>query len=356
MEVDWRDLLEGARRDLQWETERRSLSETLSPAAALADEFLPLRPNATSDLMRALSEASEFAGLRILIDNCDSRTWPAWRTFLRDWATITKSAARHRRTVFCVIVRGVSPKEMPTFDDGLSVRFWCGIASPADVSLFASLLFEDAPYSALERAVAASVCSSLAQWDPAVVEYLRNESLQTILEPTAALRRLASLLEWNTEKIRARGPDWPAGQCDLKDGAFREHACVHALLDARDAIERLIWTGQLSVLLPFIEERRRDYVGLLRAAKVRLVDSQDRPLRVEDLEIGEIDHHVRANRLQLPPELLAALGPLKRMRDRLSHLKSVGYELLTHPAIYRLNAQLIGRPENEPKWNLPTTG
>lgn len=335
---DWSTILRTASPHIVWEAEREWFLTTVDPAMSLAAEFLPEMPDGPFSAVRSLTDSEWFRGLRFMIAPCSPQAWPAWRAFLWQWATAMHSVPFTRRTAFCVIVMGVPPADLPLSEAGLSVRCWHNAARDADLGLYASSRFTDAPYPPLERRIAAAVAARLAQWDPRVVDWLREEPLEAILNPQRALLTLAQDWGWSSRILREQGPQWARGHVDRCDGRSCIHAAASALLGDEAALIRLVWSGQLSVLLPFVEERRWDYIAALRHSfrlPHRLSDGTaiDAP---EELEINHIAHQVRVHRLPLSDVLADALGPLAEIRNRLAHLKCVPIALLRDPAIQRL--------------------
>jgi hypothetical protein len=110
-----------------------------------------------------------------------------------------------------------------------------------------------------------------------------------------------------------------------------------ALLGDGVAIKRRVWSGQVGVLMPFLEDRRQELL--------RHLDGQFRlPWQTTfkeitdalDLELAHIQHQVLAFRLRVPPALQEVLPTLTKMRNQLAHLEVVAVATLDDAALLKV--------------------
>jgi hypothetical protein len=125
-----------------------------------------------------------------------------------------------------------------------------------------------------------------------------------------------------------------AGSADRVDGQEVMHSAFLASNGGTSAVHRRVWTGQVGVLLPFVEERRQDLLGLL--AGVLQVPYRTRFGVVEDprdLEIGHIESQLHAVTFSGRNDLLDLARKLREIRNCLSHQEPVAAQQLLAPAL-----------------------
>jgi hypothetical protein len=89
-----------------------------------------------------------------------------------------------------------------------------------------------------------------------------------------------------------------------------------------------VWRGQASVLLPFVEERRRDLLGFLSNVIALPFRTQYREIvDVKDLEIGHL-HSMFGRDYHIDTDVQALIRVLRDMRNKLAHFSPVGCDTI----------------------------
>jgi hypothetical protein len=292
-------------------------------------DVLGLDLRAACDHAAAAFEASSAAGchqgLTVAVLECgrDWPAWPAWGSFLAEWARASRNKDIGGRIVFVAIVGGVPLQSLPKEEESLRIRAWNAVSSDTDMLTHAHLAFADWSGSPLQRRVAASVAASLAVWDPEVVNALALATLDEILVPQPILRRVGQSRGWSASSL-AKRCSWEEGHRGTTDYGVKLHSSVLALSGDSVNVASRVWAGQVGVLLPMVEELRLRVIGelgtLLRIPwQTRYEDIMD----ARDLEIAHLCDQVEMLRLPLRPNLRAALPILRKVRNDLAHLHVV---------------------------------
>jgi hypothetical protein len=96
-------------------------------------------------------------------------------------------------------------------------------------------------------------------------------------------------------------------------------------------IQRRIWSAEVGIMLPFVEEQRQEILD-------RLTGFLQVPFRtrfgetiedVRDLEIGHIETQLRSSNLYPDSNLMRLVQRLREIRNRLAHLETLSLDLLT---------------------------
>jgi hypothetical protein len=132
-----------------------------------------------------------------------------------------------------------------------------------------------------------------------VCDHFADESLERILDPGPSLRELALQRNWpRTQESDGLVNCWHLGMIDNIDRKSVVHSAALAHNDPTSEIARRVWSAEIGVLLPLIEEKRRGF--LERYGKVLRVPFQT-PFGiitdVRDLEISHIDYQIASCRL-----------------------------------------------------------
>jgi hypothetical protein len=199
----------------------------------------------------------------------------------------------------------------------------------------------------LEAEVRASVAASLALWDPGLCGMLLDQPTATLLDPLQAISAWATASGWSAtwtdSELESRGLLGDFGMAEK-----RLHSGIHALRNEGREIQLRVWRGQVGVLLPFVEERRRD---LLHAFGPWLTlpyqpDRGDAITDASDLELGHL-YRMFAGDRRLAPECRALIETLREMRNSLAHFVPVKAEQLHAPELADYGRALARvRPQN----------
>jgi hypothetical protein len=175
----------------------------------------------------------------------------------------------------------------------------------------------------LYRRIATTIVARLALWDPEVSQRLARENMRRILEPIEVLKRIAIDRDWATLDGRKSPVSWHSGARGLFDGKERTHSAVLAVDDPHNELRRRVWSAQVEVVFPLIEEKRQELIETL--ARI-LTDRSVSDL--QDMEIGAIELEISRKGHRVPYELRRQVRRLKEMRNSLAHLEPLNPELL----------------------------
>jgi hypothetical protein len=197
------------------------------------------------------------------------------------------------------------------------------MVSPLDILLFTAQVMEGRGLTPLQQRTAVAIIAALAQWDPEVSVTLADLDLERLDSPVSVLSELATQRGWDPNEPLTEIERWQRGMCDLVEGRAVEHAALLAVRGDERALNRRIWSGQVGVVLPWIEECRRNlldrYEGAFRAGWVR--PSGECIEDVLDLEIGDIYAQLRAGVLSVGRAELERVRRLRDLRNALAHLE-----------------------------------
>lgn len=311
--------------DWAWHTLDLSGDGAAPPLELLFSHFAPDADAGDLRNVPALLRIPAFAGRLIWLDGVTHSTWPAWKKFIGDYQHACRAVSTFERTLFCVLLRGELALEPPAEDVCLARHCWRAASDSIDILLFTASLFADKQFTHLHRRVAVSLVAHLALWDPAVSERLADEPLDALLAPEPLLREIARERGWSADTPFA----WHLGTAETFDGAEQTHSAALALTDPGGEIARRVWSAEVGVLLPYVEEKRRELIA-------RLADVFPMPHRtrfgeqiddVRDLEIGHIEHKVNAL-AAVDADTRSFVRRLREIRNCLSHLEPLPPRLL----------------------------
>jgi hypothetical protein len=113
-------------------------------------------------------------------------------------------------------------------------------------------------------------------------------------------------------------------------GEEKVHSAYLALDDPKGEVERRVWSAQVGVLLPFVEERRQELLarldGVLRVPFRTRFGEEITDLR--DLEIGHIESQLLTSPLAVDPDVRRQVRRLREIRNSLAHLETLRPEVL----------------------------
>lgn len=177
--------------------------------------------------------------------------------------------------------------------------------------------------------MAASVIASLAVWDPLLAERLARQRLDVVFQPDKLLQAIAIERRWEGQEA-----SWHSGSMANVDGREVIHSAFLACNGPKDHLHRRVWSGQVGVLLPFVEERRQDL--LMQLAGVLQVPYTTRFGIVEDvrdLEIGHIESQLLTASPRGRSELVEFVRKLREIRNALAHQEAITAAQLMVPAL-----------------------
>lgn len=297
-------------------------ADSSTPMRLLAARCLDRHDLAEDDPIERLFADSRFRGRFLFVTGIRAEAWPRWSAFLSQFEEACRPMGLLDRTAICVFLSGLPALSPPRAEVCLSVRFWRGQVSEADMMHYCWIRVRNRPWPALHRKLAAALAAKVALWDPLIADFLLDREFEHILAPAAALQEYARIRDWaNGSSLPDHLRLWAEGKADLFEDEWRLHAAL--LTNERNAAElrSRIWSAQISVLMPILEEERRRLIQKHRRQMPLpyrtpwgLVD------RVEDLEL----QHLAKILCSLPRLDLAIrqrVQLLGRIRNKLAHLE-----------------------------------
>jgi len=270
--------------------------------------------------LTSIVENPDFRGKMIWVEGICAKLWPAWRQFLEDYSHASRSCSILERTVFCVLIAGEFASHCPAADVCLANHAWRGHVDFLDMILFSSSLLRTLEIPPVLRQLAIQTLARIALWDPGVARRLVGEGLSAILNPAEVLKEIGTERGWHLLQ-QVTGDGWEKGITTYFEGKEVAHSAFLALQPSDREIRRRLWSAQVAVIYPYIEEERiliLDRIGhmLPKSFETRYGDVV---LDRYDLELSHILHLVKSRNTPIGRSLLRKIEVLKNVRDALSH-------------------------------------
>ncbi len=201
----------------------------------------------------------------------------SWVDFLEQYATIVNEVPIHDRTVFATLCAGRHAHRVPDSIVLLAKRWWWGVVTPLDTEVFVAEMVRN------------------RSWEPAFVETVTevagfdlNLGRLLVEEWDGAPSNLGPLLSaYGAERDGGVGPwsprpsprpqppvdsvdAWSAGVVNAWGDRDPHVHASHAGATSPDALNRLIWLGQVRSLMPRIEIERQALAEWVYARRNRL--------------------------------------------------------------------------------------
>ncbi|HEV2147621.1 MAG TPA: hypothetical protein VGR37_09490 [Longimicrobiaceae bacterium] len=328
VDLDWRRFV--VPRDLPGE-----------PAAALLEYFDPDLPPEAPRTCRTLVESSRFRGHGVMIETTSPEAAGDWCGFLIEYDERVRAVAPFARSRICLLLRGAAARETLAGGVALGVRSWDGVVGETDMVLWASYLLRDRGEGPIPRRVMASVIARLALWDPELALRLADEPNERVLAPEPILAEVARERGWSQGMDVCDTARWCSGALCEIEGQKRIHSAALAPLGCGEEVGHRVWAGQVGVLFPFVEERRRSLIDALGDRLI--VPYRPHPAAEEirdrrDLELSHVLRQVRQRPTGLPSWMMEALSVLVDIRNRIAHFETVPESLWLDRALSALLA------------------
>jgi hypothetical protein len=277
-----------------------------------------------------LVQEEAFCGRILYIDDMTLQRWKEWRFFLEEYGHVCRGVPPLQRTLFCVCLMGEVADDPPGEDICVAVQRYENYASHIDTLIYTMFLLEQHRLSALEKRLAVSIIASLAMWDSLLAERLAGESLNRILEPIPVLRDFAQERNWPALAEANEASLWSCGIKNQFDGMPRIHSAALARSGNLRDVEQRIWSAEVGVLFPYIEERRQQFIdGLRTILRVPFVKKTGEVVSdLRDLEIGHIEMQLKSMRVALGPDMMREIECLRLIRNHLSHFQLVPLDVI----------------------------
>jgi len=326
------DALAVSTQDLHWSYPPLLPQAEEYPLHFLFSYFIPDTPSYVIPNVETLAKEQSFCGKVIWLEGMTTSSWPQWKEFLQEYQHVCSKRRPLERTVFCLPLVGelAVDQNLPPQDTYLAYHPWQGKVDSLDMFLFVYHFFQGKPLPNLQKRIAVAIAAGLALWDPNVAVRFADENIENILSPLPALREISRERGWNDFDQKETAQSWLRGVYDTIDGRGKFHsaALVHNA-SREEEIKRRIWSAEISVLFPMIEEKRQDILAELK-------DQLRGPFQIQsatindpnDLEIGHLWHLFLTKKVKPRTEMRLLVERLWEMRNSLAHLEPIRPELL----------------------------
>lgn len=287
------------------------------PMRLLASSCLSQNDIADDDHVERLLNNPDFQGRIFFVFGIGTGLWPQWSAFLTRYEEACRPMSVVDRSVICLFQSGPAALSPPREDVCLSVRIWRGHVTEADMLHYSWTRVRAKPWPVLHRKLAVAMAVKLAMWDPLFADFLLSRKLEEILDPKCAVEEYAHIRGWCDESVPSeRLLLWAHGKADLFEDEWRLHPAL--MLDATrtQELRSRIWSAQVSVLMPILEEER-----------LRLIQK---------------------HRRQIPLPYQTPWGPVDCAEDlELQHLATILCNLPRLESTTRRKARLLGKIRNK---------
>ena len=271
---------------------------------------------------RSLAESEDFEGYFIWVELDDASMAREWFEFVDEYRRSCLASSRSSASVFVLLLRGEAAEMAIRAEPGLRIVDWRAVWGRLDALLFAASILGDGE-PPIRKEIRARLVSEVALFDPDLASTLVGLPLLDLFAPKGALIEYAAERGWKREQPAS----WSTGTEDVVDGASEVHSCIHALRGSKELSARL-WRAEISVLLAFVEERRRVLLPRLsRWLRVPFANGDGKLIRrLEELELGHIwlqlSRHPESDR-----RLREHVAVLREVRNCLAHLQPLTRDL-----------------------------
>jgi hypothetical protein len=302
------------------------LDPTISPVDQLFDRFVPDAPVGLRRNALALVQQENFESRIICLYGFDeSEHWAPWEIFINEYQVACGSQDPILRTLFIIILSGDIALNPPCEDTQLAHHRWQGCVDSFDMLLYAADLLAKRHLSILSRHLTVNLCAQLALWDREVCRRLTGESFGDILQPHKTLKDIAQERAWCDPNVDVEKDGWRKGMVQMFDGKKQIHSAFLAGKERYSELNRRMWSAQVKVLFPYIEEQRMQllhrYGDRLRIPYVTARNEMVTELL--DLEISHIDSQFRERSFSIDENDRKLARLLKDIRNSLAHQEVV---------------------------------
>ena len=271
--------------------------------------------------VHTLSTDPEFAGKVMWMENITSENWERWKEFFASYAQACQHIPVENRTRFCIPLPGELVASRFGENPLWSQYRWADVVSHLDMVLFASTRLVERSLQPLQRSLAVEVIATLALWDPEVCESLATLEISELLQPVSVLAEIGRERGWDRTDHET---GWVAGLNDYVDGRWLCHSAAIALEDSPKEIFKRIWSAEISVLLPIVEEVRQAVLAkygdkLVLPMRTRFGEIHD----LYELEINHIYAQIYTHQLAVDARTAKLVEQMTTIRNLLAHLKPV---------------------------------
>ncbi len=310
-----------------WEWVPLQVVRDIPPSAQVLARLLPSAATTVVPSARRVAEVPGGGRFVVVLNAVEAAGWPSWRDFLAEYARVCAERSPHLRPRLVALVSGVMLADLPERADCLEIYAWDGVVGGLDMLLYTAHRFAGRIEAGTD--LLAAVGARVALWDPAVADLLADRPASEVLAPVAALQELAASRGWSA----AEEPAWERGTLATVDGQRQVHAALLAARGEERALRTRVWSGQAGVLLPLVEQRRRDVLERVRPLLTLPLDTGYGVISdARDLEVSHLAFLLRGQRV--PARLRDLVERLRRIRNLLAHFEPVSPEDALDPEVH----------------------
>lgn len=272
---------------------------------------------------------SEWLQNRVIAVDLAAESWHLWRRFLSRHEEICRSIPPLQRCLLCVGLRWLGREVLPREDVCLAVHVWRGVVLPIDVETVTSQLTVN-DHHGLETRVLRRTAAELALWDLDLCQLIMESGLRSAIEPSELLLRYAKRVGFQRIEDESPSALLANGVVQLFAGKEEYHSSYLILRGAAEKVRQRLWKAQISVLLPFVEEKRVEILESSASAFRLPHRAEDGQIirRMEELEIGNMYHQLVIGEARCSDKVTTLVRILREIRNRLAHVELVGKELV----------------------------
>jgi hypothetical protein len=305
----------------------------MEPLELLCRRFCPEGRAITEDArLRELYAHDAFSGKIFILDGLLESGIDVWLAFLERFAHFTRNNINDflRTAILIPIVSGSRP--IVTRGDPLLNNLVAdGIVRKCDMVYYAyGQLADQERRMPAKNQLHAEIAAALALWDFEICKKLCQEDLGQLLDVCARpipekltlcemLREYAVKAGWRElAEIQDVQALWRAGVLYTFEKRAEEHSAWIALRERwNNVLTKRIWSAQVTVLFPLLEEYRRYYLEQYRDILAGVEDCQ-----LDDLEIRQIWYHLRQHN-KVAARQRAHLALMRNVRNALAHGEAI---------------------------------
>jgi len=298
------------------------------PLDILCEAYTTNPPGTTT--IGGLVGESAFQGQTVGVLLKDADSVRAWADFLVTYERECRRMDPQDRATLLVATDGVEPRRLPSAETLLRVHLYDGYARTHDCFAYAWALLGTAKKQAWRTELKLALCAQLAQWDHRLCEELAGQDIGAIIRKDTSINALPV--------GQGERPDndagWALGVLQRWDGKTVFHSGWVARDAASREFEQRVWTAQVQVIFPLIEQLRQQAIDIYGGGFPMPVQVRDRygNIRLEsdpyELEIADVHWVMREEMDGVPPKTIRRIGQARDFRNALAHLEPLDAQQL----------------------------
>jgi hypothetical protein len=296
-----------------------------SPLNILSETFTA-NPVGTTTLSGLVCE-SAFQGktIGVLLENANSVR--SWADFLVAYERECRLIDPLYRAVLLVATEGIAPRLLPPTETHLRVHLYDGYARPHDCFMYAWVLLGAEEKQAWRTELKMALSAQLAQWDPRLCEEFSDRDIGSIMRRVTAVGALKA--GDNAHAADDHDEGWARGVLQRRDGEAVFHSGWVARDTASHEFERRVWSAQVQVLFPLIEQLRRQSIDRYSSRFRMPVQVGDTEFVSDPYELEITMVHRIVSRLSgIPQNVVRLLENAREFRNALAHLEPLTIQQL----------------------------